>query len=63
MAIDGRGLKICRILQGVTLTRLAAELGVSPQYLNQIEANKRKASSTLAQRYFEALGNDRVKAG
>ena len=61
MAVDGKILKICRILQEEPLTTLAAKLGVSPQYLNQIECNKRKPSAAFAERYLEAIGSSKPR--
>ena len=61
--MDGRLLKTYRTWAGVKLTALAAALGVSPQYVSQVENNRRPARAPFALRYLQALEKLANKGG
>ena len=57
MAIDGAALRILREKDGYTVARLAETLGISPQYLGDIEAGRRtlKRNPGLIKKIAETL--------
>ena len=51
----GRALKVERVAAGVSLTRVAAAVGVSIGHLSHIEAGRRTASPDLIERIRVAV--------
>ena len=51
----GRALKVERVAAGVSLTRVAAAVGVSQGHLSNIEAGKRTALPELIERIRIAI--------
>lgn len=52
----GARLRRLRKLRGLTLTELAAESGVSPQYLSEVERGRKEPSSEMIAAISGALG-------
>lgn len=52
----GARLRRLRKLRGLTLTELAAEAGVSPQYLSEVERGRKEPSSEMIAAISGALG-------
>lgn len=52
----GARLRRLRKLHGLTLTELAAESGVSPQYLSEVERGRKEPSSEMIAAISGALG-------
>lgn len=57
MSINGENLRILREKDGTSLTGLAGRVGISPQYLGDIEAGRRtlKRNPGLIKKLAEAL--------
>lgn len=51
----GEDLAKRRVKAGLTGRQVAKELGVSPQYLSDLESGRRSWSETLRDRYLVAL--------
>ncbi len=52
----GKNIRALRRLHGVTQTKLAAQVGVAPAYISQIESMIRVPSVRVTHRIAEALG-------
>ena len=60
-ATPGSRIRERRLQQGLTLRRVAAQVGISPSYLSDIENNKRVPAWPVLQRIASILGLDPTK--
>lgn len=51
-----------RVAKGISLTKLAAQVGTSPSHISMIERNKTKPLWSTVERIAAVLGEDIVRA-
>lgn len=54
--VDGRNLRALRELRGISLTKLANAVGISPPHLSYVEREIRDTSAPVAKRIADYLG-------
>ena len=55
--MDAMGLKISRVRSGITQYALAAELGINPSALSQMETGRRPIPTDIAEKINTILPN------